>query len=512
MSDEDDDLRYVKRQKIVHYGSLADATGAARTRQQEEDDEDDEDGPGGPNSNIEISHEYLPLNRDERLGEKDEILEEFERRKRARLINVSTDDAQVKKDLRALGRPICYFGEGPAERRHRLRDLLSQLGEDAIQKRQEAEDARAKEQREHDETTWYHEGPPALRDARQAMATYSLPRARARIGRQKVEAEMAESARMARNQEIQRNLKALDLEASQIADTRPISWCQFSPDSKMLATGSWSGLCKVWSVPDCEEVITLRGHNDHIGNVTFNPLATVSLAASGPNLASCDSQGEVNVWSLESSQPLIAFPNLEARVSRVQFHPMGRHLAACAYDNSWRLFDLETRDELLHQEGHSKAVHCIAFQNDGALACTGGVDSFGRVWDMRTGQCIMFLEGHLKGIVCVDWSMDGYHIITGSTDNSCRVWDLRRRNKEYTIPAHNNVVSNVVFEKSPRSEYILTSSFDGTAKLWASKTWQHMATLKGHDSRLMGCDIAADGSFVATCSYDRTFKLWTSKS
>ena len=120
----------------------------------------------------------------------------------------------------------------------------------------------------------------------------------------------------------------------------------------------------------------------------------------------------------------------------------------------------------------------------------------------------MFLEGHLKGIIAVDWSSDGYHIVTGSTDNSCRVWDLRKRNKEYTIPAHNNVVSNLVFEKSGASEYFLTSSFENTAKLWATKTWQHMATLNGHDSRLIGCDIAPDGSFIATCSYDRTFKLW----
>ena len=60
--------------------------------------------------------------------------QEFERRKRARLINVSTDDAEVKKNLRDLGEPICLFGEGPADRRNRLRlmELFSQLGEDTV--------------------------------------------------------------------------------------------------------------------------------------------------------------------------------------------------------------------------------------------------------------------------------------------------------------------------------------------------------------------------------------------
>lgn len=53
------------------------------------------------------------------------LLEEFERRRKARSINVSTDDLEVKKNLRQLGEPICLFGEGPAERRSRLKDLLS---------------------------------------------------------------------------------------------------------------------------------------------------------------------------------------------------------------------------------------------------------------------------------------------------------------------------------------------------------------------------------------------------
>lgn len=46
-----------------------------------------------------------------------------------------TDDSEVKLKLRSMGEPICFFGEGPADRRERLRDLLSRLGE--IQAKQE---------------------------------------------------------------------------------------------------------------------------------------------------------------------------------------------------------------------------------------------------------------------------------------------------------------------------------------------------------------------------------------
>lgn len=64
---------------------------------------------------------------DEMSKDKQALLEEFERRRKARQINVSTDDTEVRRSLRQLGEPVCLFGEGPAERRARLRDLLSLL-------------------------------------------------------------------------------------------------------------------------------------------------------------------------------------------------------------------------------------------------------------------------------------------------------------------------------------------------------------------------------------------------
>lgn len=53
------------------------------------------------------------------------LLDELERKKRARDLPVPTDDSKVKSRLREYGEPICLFGEGPSDRRDRLRYIMS---------------------------------------------------------------------------------------------------------------------------------------------------------------------------------------------------------------------------------------------------------------------------------------------------------------------------------------------------------------------------------------------------
>lgn len=371
---------------------------------------------------------HKPLIFNFREKDKTALLEEFERKKKARQINVSTDDSEIKKSLRQLNEPICLFGEGPAERRIRLRELLSMLGENAINKRLDEEDSKKaamKEQQQDTSQTWYHEGSEALRIARLRIADYSLPRAKARLEETRQKQEIASTTKASRIVELQKKIQAMVPQCSQVGDVRPISACNFNEDSTLLLTGSWSGLCKLWSMPNCELIRTFRGHSHHIGGVVFRNKASSGVydeVTSEVALASCASDGTVKLWSLNSDESVADISgHVPHRVSKLAFHPSGRFLGTACYDSSWRLWDLEQKQEVLHQEGHAKAVHSIAFQIDGSVALTGSLDAFGRVWDLRTGRCIMFLEGHLGNIYSVDFSPNGFHMITGSEDNTCKV-------------------------------------------------------------------------------------------
>uniref|UniRef100_A0AAX7VB27 Pre-mRNA processing factor 4 (PRP4)-like domain-containing protein n=1 Tax=Astatotilapia calliptera TaxID=8154 RepID=A0AAX7VB27_ASTCA len=470
MSDEEDVAPAVKKSRVF-YGSLEEkererlsanvasssATGSDAVR------------AGIEAGNINISSgETLEI--EERVSERQqEALAEFERRRRARQITVSTDDAEVKAGLRALGEPITLFGEGPADRRERLRSVLSVVVWVGLQ------------------NTWLHDlnifSLTNHSDARLWLARYSLPRAMRRLEAARTQKEVTEATKTIRQQELHKSLRNLNNFCSQIGDDRPISFCHFSPDSKMLATASWSGLCKLWSVPDCNLIRTLRGHNTNVGAFVFRPQAGVSLNQSDVSLASCAADGTVKLWNLESDEPVADIEGHSERVSRVSWHPSGRFLGTTCYDYSWRLWDLEVQEEILHQEGHSKGVHDLTFHPDGSLAATGGLDAFGRVWDLRTGRCVVFLEGHLKEIYSLHFSPNGYHLATGSGDNTCKVWELRNRKCLYTVPAHQNLLSAVRFQPTD-GHFLLTGAYDNTAKVWSHPGWMPLKTLAGHEGKV----------------------------
>ncbi|GAA5943438.1 U4/U6-U5 snRNP complex subunit PRP4 [Sporobolomyces koalae] len=513
-----------------------------------------------------------------------QILSELDRKKLARKIALPTNDGEVRARLRELDQPVTLFGEGPADRRDRLRDLLAQArmskmgsgangdgieieGADDQGSDEDGDDDDADDDDDQDEE-FYTEGSIELKKARRDLADYSLPRARKRIARQRTDATVPLARLMDVRKAVFSNLESFTNLGSQIGDTRALSAVRFSPDSKMLLTGSWTGVAKLWNVPSCKEIRTLKGHSERIGGVAWHPDATLTQSPTAVNFATSGADNLIKLWDLETENSIQTLSGHEGRVCRINFHPSGRYLGSASYDATWRLWDVETASELLLQEGHSKEVYAIAFQNDGALVCTGGLDAIARLWDLRSGRTSLVLSGHSRDILSIDFSPNGYQVATGSNDDTIRIWDLRNHKAIATIPGHKSAISDLKFfqaEKLPDLSYpdtkvprafedleifkdvsndhvkkeeedvemslngatphangrndkpdfpvsgsfLVSSGYDGYVKVWSADDWQQVRSLSNDSSgKVMSCDVSSDARFIVSGQYDRSYKLW----
>lgn len=55
----------------------------------------------------------------------------------------------------------------------------------------------------------------------------------------------------------------------------------------------------MWTVPNCELTLTLRGHSCNVGAIVFHPRAMQEGETSVCALASCAADGSVKLWTME---------------------------------------------------------------------------------------------------------------------------------------------------------------------------------------------------------------------
>ncbi|CAL3966988.1 unnamed protein product [Diplocarpon coronariae] len=456
---------------------------------------------------------------------------QMDRRKKAAAIAVPTDDKRVRERLRLLGEPVTEFGEGPGDRRDRLRGLLAQEGTE-----QDGEgDSRMVDAGEGEDDApdeeFYTKGAPELVEARKMIARYSLPRAKSRIASQKSESTIPLRIHVKFRKEIKAKLEGFELQGSQTAGDRPVSMTRFAPNGEIIAAGNWGGSIKLLNVPDLKEIKTLRGHTDRIGGISWFPDATMpgsTVSENSVNLASGGGDGKVHLWSMTQDTPISTLEGHNQRVCRVEFHPSGKYLASASEDTTWRLWDVETTTEILLQEGHSRGVFALAFNTDGSLLASAGTDSIGRIWDLRTGRTVMILEGHIKPIYALDWGVDGHRVLSGSEDGWIKCWDVRKVQPSGGIGAH-RMVSDLRWYKGmddpargfvPETDdqgarrpkksgtFFVSSGFDKTVKIFSADDWSQVQILTGHTGNVHSVDVTKDAKWIVSGGYDRTVKLW----
>jgi U4/U6 small nuclear ribonucleoprotein PRP4 len=462
------------------------------------------------------------------------ILSQFERKRLAATIAVPTDDGRVRARLRELGEPITLFGEGPGDRRDRLRELLTTQAQLLGQENGDAEmeDAGDDEKVEEQEEEFYSRGGPELLDARIEIARFSLPRAKKRTAFQKKESTIPLRTHVKFRKQIKERLQAFELQGSQTAGDRHISTTRISPNGALVATGNWGGSVKLIEIPALQEKWTLRGHTNKVSGLSWLPGSTLPGSTVSPdsmNLASGGAEGQIHLWSLNQDTPLATLLGHAQRVCRVEFHPSGKYLASASEDTSWRLWDVETTQELLLQEGHSRGVYSVAFNVDGSLLASAGLDSIGRIWDLRSGRTIMILDGHIKPIYALDWSTDGHRVLSGSADGWIKCWDVRKVQSTGSVGAHTSAVSDARWFKglddpvdgTPPNEdekgaqipkksgtFFVSSGFDHKINIFSADDWSLIQSLSGHTGPVASVDISRDGKWIVSGGHDRTVKLW----
>ena len=156
----------------------------------------------------------------------------------------------------------------------------------------------------------------------------------------------------------------------------------FSPDSKTLATGSGGNDGKpfevrLWDASSGKLLRIFGRHKGQIPSVAFSP--------TGKLLASASYDGTIKLWSVQTGRLITTWRSGAGRFA-VAFSPDGQTLANSDNSNQVELRDIRTGKLLFTLSGHKAPVRSVAFTPDAKTLIGGSNDGTIRMWDTQMGQ------------------------------------------------------------------------------------------------------------------------------
>ncbi|HEY1187441.1 MAG TPA: c-type cytochrome domain-containing protein [Gemmata sp.] len=264
-------------------------------------------------------------------------------------------------------------------------------------------------------------------------------------------------------------LKAPDGNAARAAHISLVESMAFSPDGKLLATGSFQELT-LWDMATGEPRQRIGGFADRVCAIAFSVDGTKFVTGGGAPTE----DGEIKVFDTNTAK---LFTEIKA--------------------------------------GHSDTVFAAAFSPDGKLLATGGADKFVKVWELPTqadkpAKFVKAFEGHTHHVMGVGWTPDGKKLASCGADNFVKVWDYEKGEKIRDLQGHQKQVTALIFVG--KTSQFVTGSGDTSVRMWNADNGGNVRSFPGAPDYVYAVSASPDGEVVVSGCEDGIVRVYNGKN
>ncbi|XP_044521474.1 transcription initiation factor TFIID subunit 5 isoform X1 [Gracilinanus agilis] len=153
-----------------------------------------------------------------------------------------------------------------------------------------------------------------------------------------------------------------------------------------------------------------------------------------------------------------------------------------------------------------KKLRSVKTATDLSLIDKESDDVLERIMDEKTASELKILYGHSGPVYGASFSPDRNYLLSSSEDGTVRLWSLQTFTCLVGYKGHNYPVWDTQF--SPYGYYFVSGGHDRVARLWATDHYQPLRIFAGHLADVNCTRFHPNSNYVATGSADRTVRLW----
>jgi len=319
------------------------------------------------------------------------------------------------------------------------------------------------------------------------------------------------------------------------------NWHAVSPDQKKFVVAMPDGWILFWDVDGFWETAhhkalgRYRAHRDDARTCAFSPNGKMIATGSDDTI----------LWD-SSTQAVITHLAYNSTVWSVEFSPDGRWLLTTHGDGAILIWDVMSRSLAGNLNEHSGPVRSVVSSSDGKRLATGSDDGSVLVWDATTGRKEMALFGRDARVQAVAFSSDSRwlasldfygNLIKWDLDRALPIWtvSIKRTERTLAISPDNRwiVATNAVFasesgqkvvdfdESDPRlatvyglafsndSKWLICVEADGHLTQISVGEWRMIERFEAQASQFIAVSFSPDGRRFVTGDDEGRVRLWS---
>lgn len=280
--------------------------------------------------------------------------------------------------------------------------------------------------------------------------------------------------------------------------------------------------------------------DDAVQSVATFPLddavECIDRSADGKWIAIGKLTGECELWKTGEKQPFARFRHGRS-LTDLDFNSSGNLLASSGVDDDntgtvclWRVQD--GQDAVLEKKlaMRSGPATTVSFSNDSKSEYVAAGDNkrLGRIWKWREDSEVE-LRGHFDALTSIEFSPDNDLVVSSSTDGTVRLWKRSNGSEVQRFAGHAKPVLSATF--APNGSQIASGGADQRILLWAVEQngnrakgvkeevelqlrgggipIQSFQSLLGHSGTVQEVAFSSDGTKLVSSANDNEVHVWT---
>jgi WD40 repeat protein len=155
-------------------------------------------------------------------------------------------------------------------------------------------------------------------------------------------------------------------------------------------------------------------HESGIRSFAFSPDGRLLVTGSRDRTA--------RIWDASTGRLLHVLPH-QGYVLAERFSPDGRSLVTSSSDGAAYVWNVASGQRELLLVGATGALNAAAFSPDGSEIATASADRLARIYYSQDGRLLAPLAGDVQAVTSIDFDPSGRTVVTGSSGGNARLWD-----------------------------------------------------------------------------------------